>query len=422
MGSGIMNDVKSLWRFRNDYDLRVSDELVKELGIMDESKRFVFAIKEQDTQAVVYVVCVQNLSKRYAVDVERVVSCVRPSAVVARVNEVDFDNVGGEEGCLIPTSLGVVKRCFLHKIGKDKYENVAGSLVLKEIFGVGFNGHFWVTERMVEEVGSLFMLLQSSSVKLESENHENNHLRDYSAINVMIAQGGFVTFSSLEAAGSALNVCLICRDIPTPKSEAFRCSVQIITEHGVDATGRYTRYVDVQLKSVGRSSCFTGCQWIPKFTILKEESIDSSFARFNTIIISLKALDEGFSSKNYIRKFLRVLHPKWRSKIFRQPQEEKKSFRKRDDKKGKSDRKCFRCCDPNHLISECPKSSRNKDQKAFVRGSQSDIKNEVEDKTNDETCLMAQSLNEVTFDSFHFSDNASSFDKKLSMITYVKLA
>nr|GEY97492.1 UBN2 domain-containing protein [Tanacetum cinerariifolium] len=45
------------------------------------------------------------------------------------------------------------------------------------------------------------------------------------------------------------------------------------------------------------------------------ESIDSAFDRFNTIITSLKALDEGYSSKNYIRKFLRVLHPKWRAKV-----------------------------------------------------------------------------------------------------------
>ncbi|GJV25288.1 hypothetical protein Tco_1377983 [Tanacetum coccineum] len=52
-----------------------------------------------------------------------------------------------------------------------------------------------------------------------------------------------------------------------------------------------------------------------QFTILEEESIDSGFARFNTIITSLKALDEGFSSKNYVRKFLRALHPKWRAKV-----------------------------------------------------------------------------------------------------------
>nr|GFC27882.1 UBN2 domain-containing protein [Tanacetum cinerariifolium] len=45
------------------------------------------------------------------------------------------------------------------------------------------------------------------------------------------------------------------------------------------------------------------------------ESIDSAFAIFNTIITSLKALDEGYSSKNYVRKFLRVLHPKWRAKV-----------------------------------------------------------------------------------------------------------
>nr|GEY32677.1 UBN2 domain-containing protein [Tanacetum cinerariifolium] len=49
--------------------------------------------------------------------------------------------------------------------------------------------------------------------------------------------------------------------------------------------------------------------------IPKEESIDNRFARFNTIINSLKALDEGFSSKNYVRKFLRALHPKWRVKV-----------------------------------------------------------------------------------------------------------
>ncbi|GKD65776.1 zf-CCHC domain-containing protein, partial [Tanacetum coccineum] len=47
----------------------------------------------------------------------------------------------------------------------------------------------------------------------------------------------------------------------------------------------------------------------------EEESIDNAFARFNTIITSLKALDEGFSSKNYVRKFLRALHPKWRAKV-----------------------------------------------------------------------------------------------------------
>ncbi|GJU55726.1 zf-CCHC domain-containing protein [Tanacetum coccineum] len=56
-------------------------------------------------------------------------------------------------------------------------------------------------------------------------------------------------------------------------------------------------------------------QQYEQFTIPEEESIDNAFARFNTIITSLKALDEGFSSKNYVRKFLRALHPKWRAKV-----------------------------------------------------------------------------------------------------------
>nr|GEU44662.1 copia-type Pol polyprotein [Tanacetum cinerariifolium] len=56
-------------------------------------------------------------------------------------------------------------------------------------------------------------------------------------------------------------------------------------------------------------------QQYEQFTIPEEESIDHAFARFNTTITSLKALDEGFSSKNYVRKFFRSLHPKWHAKV-----------------------------------------------------------------------------------------------------------
>ncbi|GJY74899.1 retrovirus-related pol polyprotein from transposon TNT 1-94 [Tanacetum coccineum] len=55
----------------------------------------------------------------------------------------------------------------------------------------------------------------------------------------------------------------------------------------------------------------------------------------------------------------------------------------------------IRCGDPNHLIGDCPKPSHNKDQKAFIGGSWSDNEKDTEDKTNNETCLMAQSSNEV---------------------------
>ncbi|GJV71753.1 hypothetical protein Tco_1491748 [Tanacetum coccineum] len=56
-------------------------------------------------------------------------------------------------------------------------------------------------------------------------------------------------------------------------------------------------------------------QQYEQFIISKDETIDNAFARFNTIITSLKALDEGYSSKNYVRKFLRALHLKWRAKV-----------------------------------------------------------------------------------------------------------
>ncbi|GJT23952.1 retrovirus-related pol polyprotein from transposon TNT 1-94 [Tanacetum coccineum] len=158
-------------------------------------------------------------------------------------------------------------------------------------------------------------------------------------------------------------------------------------------------------------------QQYEQFVISEDESIDSAFARFNTIITSLKALDEGYSSKNYankessdeecstsgsedeeyaiaVRDFKKFF--KRIGRFVRQPRSDKKTFqRSRDDKNGKSERRCFRCGDPNHLIGECPKPPRDKNQIAFVGGSWSDSGEEEDEKILDETCLVAQAPNEI---------------------------
>ncbi|GKA52024.1 zf-CCHC domain-containing protein [Tanacetum coccineum] len=222
-------------------------------------------------------------------------------------------------------------------------------------------------------------------------------------------------------------------------------------------------------------------QQYKQFVIFEDESIDSAFARFNTIITSLKALDEGYFSKNYVKKFLRALHPKWRAKVtaieeskdltslsldelignlkvhemiikkdseivtakverkylalkakkessdeecrfVRQPWNDNKTFqRSRDGKNGKSDRKCFRCGDPNHLIGECPKPPKDKNQIAFVRGSWSDSGEEDNEKVKNKTCLVAQASSEVCFESSYFSDENSSIDDLVLDNEYNKL-
>ncbi|GJX66597.1 zf-CCHC domain-containing protein [Tanacetum coccineum] len=102
---------------------------------------------------------------------------------------------------------------------------------------------------------------------------------------------------------------------------------------------------------------------------------------------------------------------KRRGRLVRQPQNDKKTFqRSQDDKNGKSDRKCFRCGDPNHLIGECPKPPKDKNQRAFIGGSWSDSGEEDDEKDKDETCLIAQASNEVCSDSSYFSDENSSID------------
>ncbi|GJV18405.1 retrovirus-related pol polyprotein from transposon TNT 1-94 [Tanacetum coccineum] len=136
-------------------------------------------------------------------------------------------------------------------------------------------------------------------------------------------------------------------------------------------------------------------QQYEQFVISEDESIDSAFARFNTIITSLKALDE---EKNLVMKSIRLPGQlktkeyamavrdfkkffKRRGRFVRQPRNDKKMYqRNRDDKNGKSDRKCFRCGDPNHLIGECPKPPKDKNQRAFVGGSWSDSGDEDDEK------------------------------------------
>ncbi|GJV83042.1 hypothetical protein Tco_1522940, partial [Tanacetum coccineum] len=63
-----------------------------------------------------------------------------------------------------------------------------------------------------------------------------------------------------------------------------------------------------------------------------------------------------------------------------------------------------RCGDPNHLIGQCPKPPRDKNQRAFVGGSWSDRGEENDEKAKDQTCLEAQASRELHFESSYFSD------------------
>ncbi|GJR27838.1 hypothetical protein Tco_1104070 [Tanacetum coccineum] len=87
---------------------------------------------------------------------------------------------------------------------------------------------------------------------------------------------------------------------------------------------------------------------------------------------------------------------KRRGRFVRKPRNDKQTFqRNRDDKNGKSKRKFFRCEDPNHLIGECLKPPRDKNQRAFIGGSWRNSGEEDDEKIKDETCLVAQASNEI---------------------------
>ncbi|GJR85691.1 hypothetical protein Tco_0209702 [Tanacetum coccineum] len=195
-------------------------------------------------------------------------------------------------------------------------------------------------------------------------------------------------------------------------------------------------------------------QQYEQFMIPEEESIDNAFAKFNTIITSLKALDEKSNNlttlpldelignlkvyKEVIKKDVETVKGKKeqsrslalkvkkevsdedssssdsedeeyamavkefkkffkrRGRFVTQPRGDRKTFqRNKNDGYDKSERKCFRYGDPRHFIGECSKPPKNNDPRAFIGGAWSDNGEDKVEKTKDETCLVAQAPDEI---------------------------
>ncbi|GJV99974.1 retrovirus-related pol polyprotein from transposon TNT 1-94 [Tanacetum coccineum] len=151
-------------------------------------------------------------------------------------------------------------------------------------------------------------------------------------------------------------------------------------------------------------------QQYEQFVISEDESINSAFARFNTIITSLKALDQGYSSKNYVRKFLRALHPKWRAKVTTIEESKGLTSPSLDELIGnlkvhemiiKNDYEIVKAkVERKSLALKAKKESS--DEECLTSGSEdeeyamaSDSGEEDDEKIQDGTCLVAQAPNEI---------------------------
>nr|GEY94139.1 zf-CCHC domain-containing protein/UBN2 domain-containing protein [Tanacetum cinerariifolium] len=92
-----------------------------------------------------------------------------------------------------------------------------------------------------------------------------------------------------------------------------------------------------------------------------------------------------------------------RGKFVHQPYDQKKNFRKiKEDGKEKDDRRCFKCSDPHHFISNCLKYSFN-DQKAFVVRCWSDS---GDDCKKEEISLIILDNTEVLSDTPYYSSSS----------------
>ncbi|GKF80569.1 hypothetical protein Tco_0239171, partial [Tanacetum coccineum] len=139
-------------------------------------------------------------------------------------------------------------------------------------------------------------------------------------------------------------------------------------------------------------------QQYEQFIIFEDESIDSAFARFNTTINSLKALDEGYSIKKYVRKFLRALHLKWRAKVTAIEESKYLTSLSLDELIGKL--KVYKMIIKKD--SEIVKAKGERKSIALKAKKESSdeecstsCSEDEDEKVKDETCLIAQASNEI---------------------------
>ncbi|GJZ35100.1 retrovirus-related pol polyprotein from transposon TNT 1-94 [Tanacetum coccineum] len=138
-------------------------------------------------------------------------------------------------------------------------------------------------------------------------------------------------------------------------------------------------------------------------------------SKITRLTFCLKALDEGYSSKNYVRKFLRALHPKWRANVT--AIEESKDLTslaldelignlkghemiiKKDCEivKAKGERKSLTLkAKKESSDEECSTfGSEDEEYAMAVRDFKKFFKRRDDEKAKDETCLIAQASNEI---------------------------
>ncbi|GKE85275.1 zf-CCHC domain-containing protein, partial [Tanacetum coccineum] len=92
-------------------------------------------------------------------------------------------------------------------------------------------------------------------------------------------------------------------------------------------------------------------------------------------------------------------------RFVRQPRNDKKTFqRSHDDKNGKGDRKCFRYSDLNHLIGECPKPPKDKNQRTFF----GDTATKKERWSTESTSWRSRNMEQLPTSTLHAMGNTSS--------------
>ncbi|GJR76607.1 reverse transcriptase domain-containing protein [Tanacetum coccineum] len=157
--------------------------------------------------------------------------------------------------------------------------------------------------------------------------------------------------------------------------EEMRLNLNLLQERRETATIREARYktkMEQNEASKVEDQGKLGPKWEGPYKVTKAYENDS---------YKLQTLEDEERLQEVLKK---------RGKFVRQPRNDKKTFQRScDDKNGKS--AAIRIV----LLENIQKSPKDKNQRAFVRGSWSDSGEEDDEKVENETCLVAQASSEI---------------------------
>ncbi|GJR45879.1 reverse transcriptase domain-containing protein [Tanacetum coccineum] len=238
------------------------------------------------------------------------------------------------EHCIPPTDRQTKRENYSNSRGYATFNTTAGNPVKKILLKLNLSDHKSILTDL-----KLKNFKKDATLKLSKSTNQERY--EHVGPEVASSQNGKVTRWRRDCAWLMISRC-----------SRSQCQIQVQGTSSILKSMITTTYSQEKVKSnsqVKDNKIDLLVQQYEQFTILEEESIDSGFVRFNTIITSLKALDEALDELIDNLKVHEVVMEK-DSKIYKGKKKRVKSIALKSKKESSDDSFVVNLGDPDREV------------------------------------------------------------------------